>query len=115
MAGRNSGGSGNNRFDNVTVEADTVNPILGINPLIATAPVYNLFPNPAKSTINVSGNTTGEKSIIITNVVGQVIISEIQNGRNFSINTSLLQSGIYYMTIRENGTGEITTTKFIKE
>ncbi len=113
--GRNHTSGGNNRFDNVTLDGDSVNVSLGVNNINAAAPSYSLFPNPAKEVINISSNMEGNKTIIITNIIGKAVITENKNGRNFSINTDALLSGVYYMTIREDATGDVSTNKFIKE
>ena len=115
LAGRNALTSGNNRYDNVTIEADSIAGPAFVPTQLAATPAYTLFPNPAKNLVSVTGYTEGEKSVVITNVVGETVRTETQNGKNFQVSLSDLVSGIYYMTIRENTTGDLKTLKFVKQ
>jgi hypothetical protein len=108
------GTGGNNRFDNVSLQGVS-NPSLSVNKINNIESSYKLYPNPARDLLCVNSNLAGDKSIIITNVVGQAIISETKNSANFSINTSSLISGVYYMTVCENESGSVSTLKFVKQ
>ena len=57
----------------------------------------------------------GQKSFIVYNVMGQKIIQGVNDGKSFTINTSDLVTGMYYLNIRENETGNVTTMKFVKQ
>ncbi len=113
--GRNSGSGGNNRFDNVTLEGDSVNLTLGVNQFNGTENTYSVYPNPVKEELNVNANTEGNKSILITNMLGQVVVSENRNSKNFSINTTGLSAGLYFIAVREDITGNVSTMKFVKQ
>lgn len=107
--------SGNNRFDNFSIDADSFNVSLGTNQLNNIAPYYSLFPNPVSNQLSINSNLEGVKSVIITNMVGQTVISEMNDGKNFTVNTSSLVSGVYYVSVNDKNTGNVTTLKFIKD
>ncbi len=114
LVGRNTGTSGNNRFDNVTLDGDVVNPVLNVNQ-VNNAANYKLYPNPVNNELSVNSNIDGSKNVVITNMVGQTVFSGTEEGLNFTLNTSILVSGVYCITIRENLTGNVSTSKFIKQ
>ena len=79
---------------------------------------FTIFPNPANEIINININATAEFDAIIniTDIAGRNVLSGIIKkmsiGNNtFNINSSLLQSGFYYVTI-SNGK-EKSTNKLI--
>jgi hypothetical protein len=115
MAGRASGASGNNRFDNVTFEGDTLNPTLGIIKAEINTPRYTVFPNPVNDIINVTANMDGDKSVLITNVMGQTVVAEAHQSKHFALPALGLSNGLYYITIRENESGIVTTIKIVKQ
>jgi len=112
LKGRNTGGTGNNRYDNVTIEGDSISLTLGVAQI--AAPSYSLYPNPAAEVLNITASTSGNKSVIVTNIVGQEVIAETKSGSSFPVSIANLASGVYYVTIRENESGNSTTLKFVK-
>ncbi len=70
-----------------------------------------LYPNPSKSTLNISSEITFD-AIEISNVLGAVVKAEALN--NNSINITELQPGVYFAKLI-NSKGDIATKKFIKE
>ena len=115
FVGNDTGTSGNYRFDNVTLEGDTINTAAGVNPLSLSAANYTLFPNPVNNSLEITSATEGLKSVIITNAAGQNVYKGTQTEKNFIINTTTLSAGIYFINIHENTTGEENTLKFIKQ
>lgn len=112
--GNNNTSNGNNRFDNITVDADTLSNTTGVGQM-AINPIYNIYPNPVANTLVVNTNMIGDKTIVINNIIGQRVYDAVKEGVNFNINTSDLTAGVYYMTIHENSTGNVTTMKFVKQ
>ena len=105
--------NGNDRFDNITVEGDTaaVNGIAEINKANSG---YTLFPNPAKDNLFVSGSYEGNKIISVSNIIGEVVFATIQNKKEMMINTSQLENGVYFVTIKEQDGSRPITMRFIK-
>jgi hypothetical protein len=115
LVGRNNGTSGNNRFDNVSLDGDAGTPSLGNNNFTKTEASYYSYPNPANNLVNINSNVDGAKSVVITNMLGQTVYNSENEGTLFSINTNELTPGIYYVTIREINSGSITKLKFVKQ
>ena len=113
--GRNHTSGGNNRFDNVTLEGDSVNAVLGVSQFNGVENTYSIYPNPVKEVLNVAASAEGNKTIILTNMLGQVVASENKSGKNFNINTANLSAGIYFIAVREVETGNVTSMKFVKQ
>ncbi len=108
-------GGGNDRFDNAALKADTLNPSLGINSINENTSQYTIAPNPATSNIEISSIVAGQKTIVISNVTGQVVSSMVESGNLIPVNVSSLINGMYFITIRENESGNTSVLKFIKQ
>lgn len=107
--------AGNARFDNFAVMGDTNN-TTGIDEVPAQAAGYNVYPNPAGEFVNIISNQyTGDKVITIYNVVGQMVSVTENKDRQTIMNTSSLNSGVYFIEIKEVSTGNKYTEKLIKE
>ncbi len=76
----------------------------GVGIVDVDAPEFSIYPNPATSVIMV----TGEGTAVISNILGQQVMSATVNGAT-EINVSELESGIYLINM--NG----VTKKFIKK
>ncbi len=64
-----------------------------------------LYPNPAKNVLNIELDNllNDNKTVTIANILGEVVLSETSSGNKFSINTSNLISGVYFVTISNKG------------
>ena len=73
-----------------------------------------IYPNPTREKLNLfSGSSikTGSE-ILVYNSLGQLVMKSLVTGRNSEINTSKLQSGIYYIHLLVDG--KKITGSFIK-
>lgn len=61
----------------------------------------SIFPNPAKDRINIVSNEI-IRIAEITNLQGNVLIHEDINAKDFQINISSLESGIYILRLENN-------------
>jgi len=104
---------GNDRYDNITVEGDT-SIASGISEINAKNSEYILYPNPSKDNLFISGSYEGNKIIAISNIIGEVVFATIQNKKEVMINTSQLENGVYFVTIKEQDGNTPVTLKFIK-
>jgi len=68
-----------------------------------------LYPNPANGYLNIKGNNIGGMHISVTNSLGQQIGKYTAHQNEFTLNTTALQPGLYFVTV--NG----ITHKFIKQ
>ena len=105
--------SGNDRYDNITVEGDT-SIVSGIAEINANNGGYTLFPNPSKDNLFVSGSFEGTKTISIYNAMGQMVYTTEQTKKQVPISTSQLENGMYFITIKEINGKIPVTLKFIK-
>ena len=67
---------------------------------------FSIFPNPAKEILNIEIDQLNNEPILltITNVLGEVIISnEFENKTKLTLNTSHLNSGVYFVTLENSG------------
>lgn len=72
-----------------------------------------VFPNPANSVLNFNTNNDHAiSSIVVTDVVGKVVLSETVS--NNSINIEKINAGIYFLALK-NEKGAVAKLKFIKE
>ncbi len=107
--------SGNNRFDNVTVDGDSITTY--VSPLIQPTTIadYTLYPNPVINSVEINTASEGDKSFTIFNELGQSVYVGLGSGTHFSINTAKLSNGNYFIRINEMNTGSISTIKFVKQ
>ncbi len=112
--GYSVGGSGNDRYDNFAVWGTPTS--AGINEISAEAAGYNVYPNPVSDFVNViSEHFTGAKEITLYDVVGQKISTTVNSSLKTTLNTSALNTGVYFIEIREVSTGDKYTIKIVKE
>jgi len=118
FSGNDSGYSGNNRFDNVTLDADTMTAAtIHVSVANVTAPetVYTIYPNPVKNNLEISADADGVKGVMIYDAAGKTVFAGLANGKAFSVNVADLQAGVYFLNIREGNTGKVSSMKFVKE
>ncbi|MDX2173479.1 MAG: M43 family zinc metalloprotease [Bacteroidota bacterium] len=101
-------GSGNNLFlDDINV-SDIVG--IRVNELLGNASIY---PNPSNDRIIVEMIKTSSFDVVVTNTLGQTIIQKmVNNEKNTEIDLSKINTGIYFVTINDNGFSK--TIKLIK-
>ena len=112
--GNDTGSKGNNRFDNVSVDGDTIVPAGFVSPVVS-ALSYVVYPNPASNMLHISSEIDGSKNIVISNVEGKVVLSASVTGKQFPVDISALQTGVYMLTISDERTGSTETKQFIKQ
>lgn len=110
----NTGGSGNNRYDNITVEGDSI-VTLGVTEFNDPLAGYNLYPNPSDNNITIVSPSKEKETVLIKNIMGQIVsASEKSIEKNVPIDVSGLNKGIYYVTITEVNSKNTRTLKFVK-
>lgn len=72
----------------------------------------HIFPNPANNFITIQDNAIGEKSIKISNALGETLIEQHANEQTTLIDISFLPAGLYYVSVESNNI--ITVEKIIK-
>jgi hypothetical protein len=108
----NTGNKGNNRFDNLTVEGDSI--VDADIPIDFQENMYTLYPNPVREKMKIKGIYDGEKTITIYNSVGIQLNTIIVTGTEPVIDVSYLNPGFYFIKIREKGSAGYVNLRFIK-
>lgn len=81
----------------------------------------NVYPNPTDGDfkLDISSNTASEVEVLITNVAGQEVYSNVyavKGGKNvLSMNQTELETGIYFVTVRDHAFGVEKTLRIVKK
>jgi len=115
----NSGSSGNHRYDNVTLEGDSVSSsqhvhTSGVNEQLLNDFLCNLYPNPANSQVIVATGSEKTKTISIANIEGKIVLSTVSNESNVVLDIAALKSGVYIVNVLENQTGKTAYLRLVK-
>ncbi len=93
--------------------------VSGIEDIESNVNSLKLYPNPTKGSVNLSfeSSVNGESTVLITNLIGQTLLTnsiDIVNGSNdISIDVSGLTSGIYILSVG-NGSNKLTKKLIIE-
>ncbi len=114
--GKDTGTSGNNRFDNVTLDGVAIGNSHVAVPTVAAPQAHTpvAYPNPAHTELYINTFTTTEKTVVIYNIAGQAVYQTVANAQTLNVPIAALKTGMYYVLVHDNATGENTTTKFVK-
>lgn len=77
-----------------------------------TANNFNVYPNPAKNFITIETKLSSEKTIYITNTLGQILQTIITSENTITINLNNFNSGVYFIRM-EDGVN-LVLEKFVK-
>jgi Secretion system C-terminal sorting domain len=86
--------------------------LINIDENKALANSLKLFPNPVTSILHFNLENETSVSIVITDVLGKVVLSETTQTNSILIEN--LTSGIYFLTVKTQS-GAVAKVKFIKE
>jgi hypothetical protein len=79
---------------------------------VESAGYYMIYPNPAKTVVNINSSTE-LRTVTIFNQVGQVVYNQDVQGNAIQVNTSDLQKGIYFVKLNSVA-GEVTQKLIIQ-
>jgi hypothetical protein len=100
----NVSGSASRNLDDITSSRMTPVNALGLN----------LYPNPAKQSINVLLAGMGEKTEIkVYNIMGNLLMRQVTNKTNTQLNVAKLPAGVYMVSASDGVT--TTNSKFVKD
>lgn len=106
-------GFGNNLYlDNINI-LDNFNSV----EQVAFDGQMTVFPNPFSSSFRLVFNSGKEYTVNVTDMTGRVVYTRSTAGTGFNslvIPAEQLSSGVYFVTLRENGAG-VKTVKIVKE
>lgn len=108
-----TGGDGSTKGE-LTITEDLTSSVLGAEKL---ATELRVFPNPVANVLNIEtvGTTTGQHTLTITNMVGQVVLNQQINlfgNDRTQFDVSHLATGNYNLTLAQDG--KIVSAKIIK-
>jgi hypothetical protein len=109
----NTGVKGNNRFDNITIEGDTMVEAAGLGHYSIQG--YTIYPNPSEDRINLVAPFDGIRMVSIYNSTGMLIVSYLFSAKQTQIDISHFDHGLYIMKIVERNGGNEGILKFVKE
>jgi len=98
----NTGGAGNDRFDNVTVLGTPGTATTSVNNVQQNENTLNctLFPNPANNSISLNMPAQGEKTYTIYTSAGQKVISSSTDNKLETIDISQFAAGLYFVNVQ---------------
>jgi hypothetical protein len=104
-------GTGFNGCSNSITITQNVSICTVINDLNSNSSLLIIYPNPSNGLYNFDLEETSQ--IIITNTLGQVILSETMNVGKQNFDISSQANGVYFVNVKQNGKQQ--TIKLIKE
>ena len=85
-----------------------IDPCLGLDE--ETANVVSIYPNPARSTLNILFETNSERVITLFSVVGEKVNTKTTSGLSTTFDVSDLPSGVYMIQVESKN---VTITKHV--
>ncbi len=98
-------GTNVNGCSNVTTITQNVSACVGVNNLSnVTQDAFQVYPNPTQNVLNVELKTSNETiRFVLTNALGQIVLSTKTTGVNTKIDLSMQAKGIYFLQLVNNG------------
>ncbi|MDR4988303.1 MAG: T9SS type A sorting domain-containing protein [Bacteroidales bacterium] len=105
----NDNDSGNNRFDNITVDGRSLGDDVSVEELFHAEPLMLVYPNPARDIFHIR---TEESDMIIRiyNLQGQMVFQRQMTGAAMTIDASQFRTGMYIIR-GESATGNNVVSK----
>lgn len=97
----------------IATKTIVVSTCVGINENSIFANNVHVFPNPAKEMLNIEVSSSDNYSVVLTNLIGKVILTDKSSKDKMNINLSSIAPGVYFLTI--DSKGQKTTKKIIVE
>ncbi len=108
----NMGQLGTGNTPNLYVFTAIVCPQLSVVSVTSNETQVKIYPNPARNDLNIQAIDTINE-ITLTDCNGRIILTELPNNTNTTLNVNYLQTGIYFLKIAtENGS---SVAKIVKE
>jgi len=101
--GNTSLAKGNNRFDDVTVEGTPAG-VSEVNASALSHPVECImYPNPSNGTCTLATGEAGVKTVVISDMAGNVVWLTTQTQKDIIVNTGSLAAGRYHVAVSHGG------------
>jgi hypothetical protein len=96
---------------------DTINQtvvVLLTTGIITPMPLsFQVMPNPTDGEFYITTKDHNEKMIVVTDVLGQLVYSEMRTGNKINLNIAGQKPGIYFIEVRDTVTGKTGVKKMI--
>ena len=112
--GNTTSTSGNNRFDNVSVDGDVIPPTSIGNTTNNQHSQLLICPNPTSQTISTIGDLKEYQPNFITDLTGKHIVEFTYETTINNFDISNLSKGVYFISFTNKNDGAILTTPFVK-
>jgi hypothetical protein len=90
-----------------------VSPCTGISSVQSALKGLKVYPNPAENTLSIELNNSNEKSIVISDISGRVVLSAKTTNDKINLNITSLSNGVYFVKVQSNNATEVI--KVIKQ
>ena len=112
--GNTVGTSGNNRFDNITLEGDSI-----LAPSVAVSQVQpleaNIYPNPFKNILQITTAADAMKTALIYDLQGRLVLKTTLSGRYNTLDVADLNKGFYTIVLKGTMNNTQSTSVIVKE
>lgn len=108
----NDNESGNNRFDNLTLDGRALSDDVSVTDMDHLAPSMQVFPNPASDYFNIMVNEPN-MLIRIYDISGKLVYQSSLNGKELTIPTNIFSSGVHIVRGISATTGQTVSMRVI--
>lgn len=115
FSGNTTGSSGNNRFDNISVEGDSILFPSGITTHTMQPNTVYVFPNPAADVLNINRLPAGNNHVSVLSLTGAVVLQQSIRNEGASLDIKDIPSGMYILMIRDENSNLLQASRFIKK
>ncbi|GDX51200.1 hypothetical protein LBMAG27_02470 [Bacteroidota bacterium] len=88
--------------------------INGVEELTVNSEQLIVYPNPATDQLTIFSNKQSINTLVITDVLGRVIYSDMVNTKSANLNVSSFSAGVYFVKVQLQN-GDVEVKRFVKE
>lgn len=81
----------------------------------SSATLFNLYPNPASDIVNIQFENDSNNEVLIFDISGKIVLSEIVNSSSDQLDVHALTSGLYILSVKNIETGATEKIRLIIE
>lgn len=109
-----SGTSGNNRFDNISVDAQGTAAVNGVSKS-PSLNAWSVSPNPAQNSISFQNPFTSNVFVSILDIEGREVQVEKSNSSSITFDLGNIPTGNYFVRIQDIASGAVKLAAFVKQ
>lgn len=96
--------------DDVLISANSG---VGINDPDAHGPSFDIYPNPCRNWFFINIKDIGTYRVSMTDASGRKVLNQVTEDGTVRIDTRAIKSGLYFVIVQNNKTGETSTSRLI--